>query len=304
MSTILVVDDSLADQRLASGLLTEDESLSVEYANDGKEALEQIELHIPDLVLTDLQMPVMDGLELVEQIRKRYPLIPTVLMTAKGSETIAVQALQRGAASYVPKRYLSVDLIQTVHRVLAASAGERSQTRLMNRLAETKFVLENDLSLLSSLVSHLRQTVQQLRICDGSESLRVASGLDEALLNAYYHGNLEMSSEMKADNHEEFHRVSNERVHERPYCDRRITVTSRFIAEEATFIIRDEGAGFDPSGLPDPTDPEYLDRPTGRGLLLMRSFMDNVTFNETGNEVTLVKRKKDSFEEDQDEIES
>ena len=47
--------------------------------------------------------------------------------------------------------------------------------------------------------------------------------------------------------------------------------------------------GVDQSQLPDPTDPEYLDRPYGRGLLLMRAFTDAVSFNETGNEVTLVK---------------
>ena len=53
------------------------------------------------------------------------------------------------------------------------------------------------------------------------------------------------------------------------------------------YTVRDEGPGFDPASLPDPTDPANLDRPCGRGLLLMRTFMDNVIFNDKGNEVTL-----------------
>ena len=55
--------------------------------------------------------------------------------------------------------------------------------------------------------------------------------------------------------------------------------------------IRDEGDGFDPSKLPDPTDPENLDRPCGRGVMLMRAFMDDVRYNATGNEVTLVRKR-------------
>jgi len=60
--------------------------------------------------------------------------------------------------------------------------------------------------------------------------------------------------------------------------------------DEATFIIRDEGAGFDPNDLPDPTAPENLIRASGRGILLIRTFMDDVCFNDKGNEITMVKR--------------
>lgn len=53
--------------------------------------------------------------------------------------------------------------------------------------------------------------------------------------------------------------------------------------------IRDEGRGFDPDGVPNPTEPEFLERPTGRGLLLIRHYMHTVRFNAKGNEVTLVR---------------
>jgi anti-sigma regulatory factor (Ser/Thr protein kinase) len=59
--------------------------------------------------------------------------------------------------------------------------------------------------------------------------------------------------------------------------------------QKATFIITDEGPGFDVSSLPDPTDPANLETPSGRGLLLMRTFMDDVKYNATGNRCTMIK---------------
>ena len=61
--------------------------------------------------------------------------------------------------------------------------------------------------------------------------------------------------------------------------------------EEARFVIRDEGPGFDVSAAPDPRDPAVLEREEGRGLMLIRTFMDEVTHNDRGNEITMVKRK-------------
>ena len=56
-------------------------------------------------------------------------------------------------------------------------------------------------------------------------------------------------------------------------------------------IIKDEGEGFDPAALPDPTDAENIDRPCGRGVMLMRAFMDEVRYNARGNEVTLIRKR-------------
>jgi len=67
-------------------------------------------------------------------------------------------------------------------------------------------------------------------------------------------------------------------------------------AFQAVFVVRDEGHGFDFGSLPDPTEPENIELASGRGVLLMRSFMDEVMFNEIGNEVTMVKRSKISPE--------
>ena len=82
-----------------------------------------------------------------------------------------------------------------------------------------------------------------------------------------------------------------ERRAREPYASRRIGLRLAIGREQISVRISDDGPGFDPSGLPDPTAPGYLERPCGRGIMLMRTFMDDIRFNEKGNEVTLIKRR-------------
>jgi CheY-like chemotaxis protein len=305
MPTVLVVDDSLLDRSLAVGLLEKLPDYTVFQAVDGRDALEQLELHLPDLVVTDMLMPHLDGLQLVAEVREQYPLVPIILMTSGGSEELAVQALQQGAASYVSKRTLVADLVETVDRVLTGSLQVRGRARLANRLSSyhVEFQLENDLSLILALSGFLREEAQRLRLFTHAECLRVGVALEEALLNAYYHGNLEISSEIRETDHHEYHRLAVERSGQLPFSDRRITVSLSIDRQQAVYQIADEGPGFDPATLPDPTDPANLDRPCGRGLLLMRTFMTTVEYNSTGNSVRLTKlRNSESELLDDDQI--
>ena len=156
---------------------------------------------------------------------------------------------------------------------------------------DKRFNLENDTSLVSPLVSEFRDDLLQLGLCDAHTATRVGIALEEAILNAMYHGNLEVSSELKRHGDEPFLRLAETRRRQQPYCDRRVMVSARITRQEATFVIADQGPGFDVAQLPDPTDPANLDRPSGRGLLLMRMFMDDVRLNSVGNQITLVKHR-------------
>jgi anti-sigma regulatory factor (Ser/Thr protein kinase) len=243
------------------------------------------------LILTDLQMPEMDGLQLVQQVKRMYPLLPVVLMTAQGSEAIAVQALEQGAASYVPKAELASDLCETLERVIAAAGDQRTQRSLMQRIESLQctFVLNNDPAMLTSLVAYLQTLLNDMDLLADAERLRVGVALEEALLNAAYHGNLEVSSELRETDHAEYYRIARARLTTPPYSERCIYVDAELGRAQVKYTIRDEGPGFNPLDLPDPTDPLNLERPCGRGLLLMRTFMDEIRYNEAGNQVVMVK---------------
>jgi CheY-like chemotaxis protein len=291
MQTLLVVDDSRVDRRLVGGLLQKTGEYEVIYAENGRDALQRLELDIPDAVLTDLHMPELNGLELVKAIKSDYPLIPVLLMTAQGSEELAVEALRLGAASYVTKRRLGEDLISTVHQILEAASSDRGETRLMNRIAkiETSYVLPNDTKLVNALSGQVRDTMRSMRVFPENDRLRISIAFEESLLNSLYHGNLEVSSELRDRDQSAYEDLARQRATESPYADRQLFVEISLTQDAARFSVRDEGLGFDPDTVPNPTDPEFLDRPSGRGMLLMRSFMDELTYSENGKLVTMVK---------------
>lgn len=292
MPAALVVDDSAVERRLVCGLLEREQSWELAEASDGQDALEQIAVRCPDVVVTDLQMPVMDGLGLVRAVRQQHPLIPVVLMTSQGSEEIAVRALESGAASYVPKSELAHQLVEILERVLAAAGENRSLSKLMRSMTHwnADFSLGNDPSILLSLVAHLQRLMTEMSLFDESERLRIGVALEEALLNASYHGNLEVSSTLREQDHSAYYDLAQERMQLPPYESRRVAVSCEMTPTHVRYVIEDEGPGFDIGTLPDPTDPAFLDRPCGRGLLLMRTFMDVVEYNEKGNRVELMKR--------------
>lgn len=291
MAVILVVDDNPVDSRIAGGC-AEAEGFSVAYASNGLEALQAVEREHPDVVLTDLQMPEMDGLELVHELKTRHPMTPVVLMTAHGSEEIAVTALKNGAASYVPKKKMKRHLGQTLRVMLdvARSRRERAQVFAYMKEMQSHFELGYEPSALQALVSYLQDSLRMMNLCGESELLRVGTALTEAITNAVEHGNLELNSALREDPRGEYYELCKQRAAEVPYADRRVYVTARLTNSAANYVIRDEGPGFDPHSLPDPTDPANLMKCSGRGLLLIRTFMDEVQFNATGNEITMTKR--------------
>jgi len=289
MTSILVVDDSLFDLKRAALLLEKQiPDSTILSAADGQEALQVIEEHHPSVVVTDLQMPNMNGLELVMEAQSRFPLIPVVLMTAAGSEKIAAEALMKGAASYVPKKQLAVDLSAVVSRLLGRAREKSHHQRLLNSVVEVKFVLENDRALHTAFVQELREALEFRGVFSENDCFRITTAVDEALSNAYYHGNLEVSSKLREQDISSFEKLAQRRCCEKPYCERKVKIHVSF-RDGLSITISDQGPGFDPNSLPDPFAEGFAERPCGRGVLLMRSFMDEVHFNEHGNQVKLIK---------------
>jgi CheY-like chemotaxis protein len=290
--TILIVDDTPVDRHLA-GRCVEAEGYQVRYALNGCDALRQIEQQYPDLVLTDLVMPEMDGLQLVTRIRKQYPDIPVILMTAYGTEDTSVQALEAGAASYVPKRDLKRRVGETIRTVLFTVEAAQHDTgpwTLMS-YSESHFLLGYEPHGRSTMIGYFEEELTRMNFCDATDRIRVGTALTEALANAVEHGNLELDSNLRESTNGEYYKLGETRSKQPPYCERRVRITTRVTPSEVTYVIRDEGPGFQYENLPDPTDPENLTKLSGRGLLLIRTFMDEVHFNAAGNEITMVKRR-------------
>lgn len=290
--TILVVDDSPFEQQRAS-LLLKELGARIIFADNGKQGLEKLEAEQPDLVLTDLVMPELDGLELVQEVSQRSGAIPVILMTAQGSEEIAVKALAAGAASYVPKKNLAMDLVPVVEAILDTIAQGKEERKLLEwrALLEERFVFNTQWKSVSSLVGHLQRAIQEIKLCSEMMALQVGTVLTEAVTNAMLHGNLELDSQLREKDDAAYLKLAETRRTESPYCDRRVEVVARVTSSEAVYTITDDGPGFDTSKMADPTDPSNLGKRSGRGLFLIHAFMDEVKFNEKGNQITMIKRR-------------
>lgn len=101
----------------------------------------------------------------------------------------------------------------------------------------------------------------------------VRLALEEALVNAIKHGN-------------------------RMDPDKKVRVLCQICEIKVRIEIEDEGEGFDPSDVPDPTDEENLEKPGGRGIMLMRSFMNLIEYNDAGNQLTLEKHREEEEDDD------
>ena len=118
---ILIVDDSLEMRDFMADVVLSDEEATIDRARNGAEGL-QMALEVnPDLIVTDLAMPVMTGLEMLEELRRQGKMMPAILMTAEGSEDIAIRALRAGVMDYFVKPFEPSDLHEAIQRVLSAS---------------------------------------------------------------------------------------------------------------------------------------------------------------------------------------
>ena len=238
-------------------------------------------------------MPIMDGLQLVEAMRHSYPTIPIIIMTGCGSEEMAVEALRVGATSYIPKSNLPCDLVGTVKSVLSTTGARRHNRTILDSMTQlsAEYVLNNTVYGLDSLISHLKDQVRQMRLFGEGDIIRIGTALYESLINSIEHGNLEMPASEREKQDSYYHRVLEERNRCAPYRSRHVRLTTFLTRSFVKFVVQDEGPGFDPSTLPDPTLPSNVGQTNGRGLFLIRTFMDEVAFNETGNVVTMIKHR-------------
>ncbi len=129
------------------------------------------------MILTDLIMPDMEGLELVRRVRTEHPHISVILVTAYGSEEVAMQALRAGAANYIPKKQLARDLAPTVRQVLTISAVTLERRRILRCMVrrESAFILKNDPDLIMPLLRLIQEEIEGMGIWDRTGQLQVGS---------------------------------------------------------------------------------------------------------------------------------
>jgi two-component system NtrC family response regulator len=137
----LVVDDDV-DMADTCRRILEKKGLRVLTASNGPEALESLKKEMPDLVLSDVRMPGMEGSALLKELKSAFPQLPVILMTGFGTIQSAVEALRAGAADYITKPFTRDDLVGSVGRALELKSLRVEVGRLRGEL-ENKYSTTN-----------------------------------------------------------------------------------------------------------------------------------------------------------------
>lgn len=152
--TILVVDDESSIVQTLSGIL-QDEGFEVISASDGETALQVVEEDVPDLVLLDISLPGMDGLEVLHQLKEHQPLLPVIMVSAYGNVENAVKATRLGAYDFIEKPPHADKIILTVRNALEMSRLAEENLQLRRRAVPSEEIIGQ-----SPVMQQLREQVR------------------------------------------------------------------------------------------------------------------------------------------------
>ncbi|MBN2039559.1 MAG: response regulator [Spirochaetes bacterium] len=267
--------------------------IALEDAEDLLEILKKDEKAV-DLVISDIKLKGMDGIELLRYIDKLDSPMPVLLITGHGNIEHAIQALRYGAYDFIRKPFDLTELTSSVNRILRSKREEKLTDDVGRYIIYEKRIFEipSDTTANNVISYILTKDLTSTGLCNRTTAGNLSLVLKEAIDNAIIHGNLEISSDIiENEGIKEFYAEVSKRKAEKKYLDRKVTIYYELSESYVEYIIEDEGPGFNFNLLPDPTYPENFYKNSGRGLLIIRTLMDEVDWNEKGNIIRLKKYK-------------
>ncbi len=132
---VWVVDDERSIRWVLEKALSQT-GLNVQTFNSARDVISRFEIDTPDVVITDIRMPGLDGLDLLKEIKKGYPELPVIVMTAHSDLDSAVTSIQGGAFEYLPKPFEVDDAVEVVGRALASTSETTSKSTIVNTEVE------------------------------------------------------------------------------------------------------------------------------------------------------------------------
>ena len=263
---LLIVDNNQTRTDQIRELLKE-RNFDVSVVAQGDAALREIREDGFNLIVTNILLEDMDGVELVVAIQELRPQMPVVIMSGPSHASKTIKALYAGAHHFIREPFEFEDLIKTIESLLRSCKQDVVGQKVLPFLQEQiTFRIPSDLSIMGEVAQYINDILIKVGLLEVDDiHLRIA--LVEAITNAVEHGN-------KMDREKE------------------VEITAEIKASQVIFSVKDQGEGFDYKNLPDPTEPENLNKVRGRGVFLIHKIMDQVHFNPKGNQITMIKRRE------------
>ncbi len=262
MRVIVIEADTTIRDTVTSALTTRGHTVTP--VDTILEAVRWIEAGIVDLVVSDLAHTQLSDARLVRSIHSRRTPIALVI-TSVDAEAQSSKLVRSGGADVLSYPFTDDALDETIDRVQTHHVLHNDTLKLRPYLTERmEFVIPSRVEFLDSILNFISDRLIALRVVE-PDSIDVVVALDEAIVNAIEHGNGYDTSKL-------------------------VTIAVEISNGEARFDVVDEGGGFSEQDVPDPCAPENLLRTSGRGILLIRSVMDDVSYSDHGTRITMWKR--------------
>ena len=281
---LLEPDDNIRDM-VQSVVLDHDLSMQATYnVDDAQRALTKGGIFA---FVFNLGVIAENPLDFIRRVKQERPELPLLAVVDGFSQGLTVELLKAGTYACLALPLQIDDLSFTLNKIIANSTDTYSPFAM--RYEERTLIMPNDFSLVMQVA---KEIIDSTLPNNGRNRYHVILGLSEVINNAIEHGNLGISFEEKSNalKASRFYPLAIERANKEPYKDRVVTVRSRVFPslKRLEYFVADQGVGFDWRSLPDPKEKSRLLNRNGRGIMMAKYAFDELTYNEIGNEVTLV----------------
>ena len=287
---ILIVEDDLASSEMLR-LSLEKEGYECYMADNGNRALQMHAEYKPDLIISDVRMPEMDGMELLERLRSIEEETIIIIVTGHSNEDLALRSLELGANNYI-KKPLNLAELKLIIRRYSNILESKSLSKQLPELIEDRTLtleLPTSTHIISSVIDYFQDKISYFY--SAKQMFQIELGLTELITNAIEHGNLGISKEDKSqalkDNALES--LYEERLKVPQYAQRTARVIFKQTKTYCSWQIIDQGEGFSWKTLPNPTHLSNIGDLHGRGVFLSRLQFDELEYFGTGNTVLATK---------------
>lgn len=190
MSKILIIEDEAAIRRVLVKILSEEnESYKVEEAEDGLQGIEKVKNEDYDLILCDIKMPKMDGVEVLEAVKKIKPEIPMVMISGHGDLETAINTMRLGAFDYISKPPDLNRLLNTVRNAL-----DKKQLVVENKILKKKVSKNYEMIGNSEAINHIKTMIEKVAPTDARVLITGPNGTGKELVAHQLHEKSERSS--------------------------------------------------------------------------------------------------------------
>ncbi len=243
--------------------------VELEVLSSAQTALTSLQSRFCDALLLEVPLPDMPASQMVAVTRHRFPFLPIVVLADENGMSEAVSALNAGAFHFIPANFEPRQALGTLRKILALQNEPVTLARAMRELKQTiQFSLPSSVDYITGAAALLTEALVRFGIVT-IEEINIKIAIVEALTNAMEHGN-------GFDSH------------------KLVKVEAKFLETKAEIKINDQGRGFNHRKLPNPTAPENLYKPRGRGIYMIHRLMDEVRYNRKGNSLRMVKYRRQS----------